>query len=70
MVGQRGHNVRRRHYPTRKIGKRGNSHSITLPKELQQTDFPYDQETELEPVLVEEEGEQSRLELVPVEADD
>jgi hypothetical protein len=69
MVGQRRHNVRRRHYSTRKIGVFGNSRGISLPKGLQQTDFPYDEDTELEPVLVEEEGEPSRLELVPVEAD-
>jgi len=31
MVGQRRHNVRRRHYSTRKIGVFGNSRGISLP---------------------------------------
>ncbi len=70
MGTKRRRNVRRRHYSTRKIGRRGNSRGISLPKELQQTDFPYDEDTELEPVLVEEEGERSHVELWPVEADD
>jgi len=41
-----------------------------LPSGLANTDFPYNEDTELEPTLVEEDGEPPRLELRPVEADD
>jgi hypothetical protein len=52
------------------VCKHGESLSVSIPSNLDATDFPYEPGTELEPTFVEESNGESRLEYHPVNTGD